>query len=158
MPEIITHNADETRALGFRLGQLLKPGDVLALEGPLGAGKTELVRGLCRGLQIPEEIEVQSPTFTIVNVYPGEVPLYHIDLYRVNDATELYNIGLEEYLYGDGVSAVEWFSLCPQARPKKYLLLEIAFLDAESRRVSLEGIGDARLSEIAAKLVLGLSA
>jgi tRNA threonylcarbamoyladenosine biosynthesis protein TsaE len=155
MAEIMTRNADETRALGFRLGQLLRPGDVLALEGPLGAGKTELVRGLCRGLQIPEEIEVQSPTFTIVNVYPGEVPLYHIDLYRVNDATELYNIGLEEYLYGDGVSAVEWFSLCPQARPKRYLSVEIAFIDAESRKISLEGVGDARLSEIAARLAAG---
>jgi tRNA threonylcarbamoyladenosine biosynthesis protein TsaE len=155
MTEMVTHNAEETRALGFRLGRLLKPGDVLALEGPLGAGKTELVRGLCRGLKIPEEIEVQSPTFTIVNVYPGEVPLYHIDLYRVNDATELYNIGLEEYLYGDGVSAVEWFSLCPQARPKKYLSLEIAFLDAGSRKISLEGIGDTRLLEICLQLAQG---
>lgn len=152
MPKLITQNAQETRQLGFRLGQLLRPKDVLALEGPLGAGKTELVRGLCRGLKVPEEIEVQSPTFTIVNVYPGPIPLYHIDLYRVNNANELYNIGLEEYLYGDGVAAVEWFSLCPQAIPPKRLQVTLAFLDAERREIQLEGIGDERLSQIAQQL------
>ena len=152
MPELVTQNAQETRALGFALGQQLKPGDVLALEGGLGAGKTELVRGLCRGLQVPEEIDVQSPTFTIANVYPGPTPLYHVDLYRVNDAKELYNIGLEEYLYGDGVCAVEWFSLCPEALPKRYLSIQLDFIGAESRKITLTAIGDERLAQVAAAL------
>jgi tRNA threonylcarbamoyladenosine biosynthesis protein TsaE len=152
MVEILTANAQETRALGFALGEKLRPGDVLALEGGLGAGKTELVRGLCRGLRVPDEVEVQSPTFTIVNMYPGPTPLYHVDLYRVNDAKELYNIGLEEYLYGDGVCAVEWFSLCPQALPKKYLSIQIDFTGAESRKITLTAVGDERLAQVAASL------
>src|SRR5262249_38727435 len=100
MPQISTKTARGTRKIGERIGRRARVGDVIELEGPLGAGKTELVRGLAEGLSI-EGRPVQSPTFTIVNAYLGPLPLYHVDLYRVHDEAELMGIGLEEYLYGD---------------------------------------------------------
>jgi tRNA threonylcarbamoyladenosine biosynthesis protein TsaE len=145
--EILTKSAEETRAAGRRLAAALKPGDVIELSGPLGAGKTELVRGLAEGLG--GEVEVSSPTFTIVNAYPTGVPLYHIDLYRVHDQAELNGLGLEEYLYGDGVAAVEWLSLCPQIAPERRLLIALAFEGEEARRISLEALGgDPRLEAL----------
>jgi tRNA threonylcarbamoyladenosine biosynthesis protein TsaE len=96
-----------TERLGERLGRLARPGDVLALSGELGSGKTTLVRGLARGLDVPPEVPVVSPSFTLINEYPGRLPLYHLDLYRV-EAGEQEWLGLEEYLYGPAVVAVEW--------------------------------------------------
>jgi len=96
-----------TERLGEVLGQLAQAGDVIGLSGELGSGKTTLVRGLARGLGVPPDLPVVSPTFTLVNEYPGRLPLYHIDLYRVSEE-EQEGLGLEEYLYGTGVAAIEW--------------------------------------------------
>ena len=105
--EYITNSAQETEALGERVGRSLTPGAVLAYTGDLGAGKTAFTRGVARGLEIPERIT--SPTFTIVNEYEGgRLPLFHFDMYRLGSSDELFDIGWEDYLARDGVCAVEW--------------------------------------------------
>ena len=102
----ITNSAAETRKLGERLAGQLKAGDVILLEGELGAGKSELARGVAKGLGVQET--VTSPSFTILNVYEsGRVPLYHFDWYRLESAGELYELGMDEYLGGDGIALVE---------------------------------------------------
>jgi len=102
-----TKSAGETREFGRKLAERLRPGDVVLLEGPLGAGKSELARGVAEGLGITET--VTSPSFTILNVYEsGRVPLYHFDWYRLESAEEIYEMGMDEYLGGDGIALVEW--------------------------------------------------
>ncbi len=103
---VYTSCEEETEACGCTLAGSLGPGSVVALYGDLGAGKTAFVRGMARGLGIRES--VSSPTFTIVNEYPGKVPLFHFDLYRLRDAEELYDIGWEDYLDRGGICALEW--------------------------------------------------
>lgn len=149
---LTTTQADETRNVGRLLGSLLRAGDIIELSGPLGAGKTEFVRGLIRGLGIADEVEVQSPTFTIVNEYPGELPLYHLDLYRVHNEAELLYIGIEHYFYGEGVTAVEWLSLCPSVIPSHRLRLSIDFTET-GRSLQLEAFGDnTHLHDVLTKL------
>ena len=105
--EYISNSAQETEALGERLAARLRPGDVIAYTGDLGAGKTAFTRGLARGLGVADR--VTSPTFTIVNEYEGgRLPLFHFDLYRMNSPEELFDIGWEDYLARGGVCAVEW--------------------------------------------------
>ena len=105
--EYTTAGEEQTEALGFRLGQLIQPGAVIAYTGDLGAGKTAFTRGLARGLGIPDR--VTSPTFTIVNEYEGgRLPLFHFDMYRLGSSDELFDIGWEDYLARGGVCAMEW--------------------------------------------------
>lgn len=138
-----THSPQETRALGAALAQLLRPGDVLLLLGDLGAGKSELTRGIAQGLGIAGP--VSSPSFTILNVYEdGALPLYHFDWYRLNSADELFEMGMDEYLGGDGVAVVEWPSQCPEAIPETYLAVRIAPLDETTREITLEPQGGFR--------------
>jgi len=99
-------SASQTHRLGALLGGLLRPGDVVLLEGPLGAGKTALTQGIGAGLGVRETIN--SPTFTILKEYVGRLPLYHFDLYRIEDPEELFALGFEDYFGGDGVCVVEW--------------------------------------------------
>lgn len=100
-------NADETEKFASEFAKKLKQGDVITLDGDLGAGKTAFVRGLARGLGLSDT--VQSPTFTIVNEYRhGEVPLFHFDVYRIESPDDMYDIGFDEYLYSDGICAIEW--------------------------------------------------
>ena len=114
---MITRSAAETRALGKKLAARLQPGDVLLLEGDLGAGKSELTRGIAAGLGVTET--VTSPSFTILNVYEsGRCPLYHFDWYRLESSDELYELGMDEYLGGDGIAVVEWPGRCPDAVPE----------------------------------------
>lgn len=104
--KILTHSEQETEQLGEQLAKQLKPGTVIAYEGDLGAGKTAFTRGLARGLGITER--VTSPTYTIVNEYPGKIPLFHFDMYRLSSSEELFDIGWEDYLERGGILAVEW--------------------------------------------------
>ena len=137
---MITQSPGETRALGARLAQLLRPGDVLLLEGDLGAGKSELTRGIAKGLGVSGPIA--SPSFTILNVYEdGRVPLYHFDWYRLNDAEELYDLGMDEYLGGDGIAVVEWPSRCADAIPADHLTIRIRPVGESEREIDWSPCG-----------------
>lgn len=141
-----TESAEETRALGVRLAAELRAGDVILLEGPLGAGKSELARGIAQGMGVRET--VTSPTFTILNVYAGErFPLYHFDWYRLESAEELYEMGMDEYLGGDGVALVEWPGRCPEALPADFLMIEISPEGEETRRIRAVRHGNFRKLE-----------
>ena len=121
--EYITNSAQETELLGERLAALLRPGDVIAYTGDLGAGKTAFTRGLAAGLGCRGR--VTSPTFTIVNEYDGPTPLFHFDLYRLGGEEELFDIGWEDYLARPGVCAVEWSEQAPGALPPEAVRVTI---------------------------------
>ena len=134
---MITHSAAETRALGKKLAGLLQPGDVLLLEGDLGAGKSELTRGIAAGLGVTET--VTSPSFTILNVYEsGRCPLYHFDWYRLESSEELYELGMDEYLGGDGIAVVEWPGRCPDAVPEGAVRIRMTAAGENERIIESE--------------------
>ena len=123
---MLLRGAEETESWGERLAQELQPGDVVTLNGPLGAGKTTLVRGLCRGLGIPPE-QISSPTFVILQIYEGgRLPVYHFDLYRLKDPSELDHIGAEEFFWGEGVSLIEWPEIAQGKLPFKRIEVRLA--------------------------------
>jgi len=125
MIKIITKTPQELEYLGERMAQLVEPGDFIALDGDLGAGKTLLTQGLARGLAVTEEIV--SPTFTIIHEYEsGRLPLYHMDVYRLKQPEEMYDLGYEEYFYGEGVTVVEWAQIIEPLLPDEYLGMEIS--------------------------------
>ena len=136
----ITNSPEETEALGARLAGALEPGAVVAFTGDLGAGKTAFVRGLARGLGIPDR--VTSPTFTIVNEYEGgRLPLFHFDLYRLGSADELFDIGWEDYLAQGGVCAVEWSERMEELLEPGTIRVDLRRGEDESRRViTVEGV------------------
>ena len=135
-----TTSANETRTLGERLASSLRPGDVLLLLGDMGVGKSELTRGIARGLGI--QGPVASPTFTILQVYDeGHIPLYHFDWYRLQSADELYEMGMDEYLGGDGIAIIEWPSQCPEAIPPCRLEITLAPLADTVREITWRGVG-----------------
>lgn len=136
MIELHLTDADATAALGARLGAVARAGDVIAAVGPLGAGKTCLAQGLARGLGVPPEHYVNSPTFSILQVHPGRVPFYHIDLYRIADPDEALGLGLDEVVGTDGVALVEWPARLPELLPGDTLWVELT-PDGDGRRVRL---------------------
>lgn len=140
MLEITTASPEETKALGERLGQLLQPGDILCLQGDLGAGKTLMAKGIALGLDIAEE-EVTSPTFTLINEYQGRLPFYHMDVYRLDDPEAMYDLGLEEYFYDQGVTLVEWADKLGEFIPQEALFIDILVLSGESRKITLRPQG-----------------
>lgn len=131
-----SHNEKELIAIGEGLGQLLQTGDVLVLSGGLGAGKTTLTKGIARGLDIQHMIK--SPTYTIVREYEGRLPLYHLDVYRIGDDPD--SIDLDEFLYGGGVTVIEWGNLLDEEVLSDYLQIEIA-KEGDGRRLSLTAHG-----------------
>jgi tRNA threonylcarbamoyladenosine biosynthesis protein TsaE len=137
--DFISHSETQTRRLGRRLASLLQPGDVLALVGDLGAGKTRWIQGVCQGLGVTDP--VVSPTFTLVNEYRGKWPVYHIDLYRLVDAAEAFSFGLDDYLYGAGISMIEWADRAVDFLPDEYLTIELHHLEESKRRVVLRPHG-----------------
>lgn len=132
---IITNSERETIREGEKLGASLMPGAVVALYGGLGAGKTAFTRGLAAGLGICGS--VSSPTFTIVNEYPGDIPLFHFDMYRLENEKELFDIGWDEYLDRGGVCAVEWSEKVPGAFPPETITVRIESTGEESRRIEV---------------------
>ena len=150
-----TRSGRATYALGKRLGELLQPGDVVALVGELGAGKTQLVRGACEGAAVPME-EVSSPSFAIVATYRGRIPVHHADLYRIADEDELYSTGFGDLVGADGALLVEWADRIPTALPPERLTLTLSH-DPRApsvRHVEIDGAG-ARHAALAAKLARG---
>jgi len=132
---IITNSEAETIQEGEKLGRTLTPGSVVAYRGGLGVGKTAFTRGLALGLGI--SMNVSSPTFTIVNEYPGKTPLFHFDLYRLEDEGELFDIGWDEYLERGGVCAVEWSEKAPGAFPPETIFVKLESLSADVRRIEV---------------------
>ncbi|WP_240689463.1 tRNA (adenosine(37)-N6)-threonylcarbamoyltransferase complex ATPase subunit type 1 TsaE [Ammoniphilus sp. YIM 78166] len=133
-----SHSAGETQSWAERLAELLLPGDVLALEGDLGAGKTTFTQGLARALGVKGV--VNSPTFTLIKEYQGRMPLYHMDVYRVDD--EFEELGFDEYFYGEGVTVVEWASRIPSLLPSELLSIYIKRLEGDSREIHLYPKGE----------------
>lgn len=131
---ITTHNPAHTVSIGARLGRLLKPGDVVALVGRLGAGKTTLTRGIAQGLGV--DADVHSPTFTLVHEHLGTVPLYHIDLYRLDTPEEAADIGVEDYVHGDGVTVIEWAERAEPLLPEWALRVEISHCGDDARQIA----------------------
>ena len=131
---VVTASPAETLALGARLAEHLVPGDVLALYGDLGAGKTHLVKGLAQGLGADPEA-VSSPTFTLVNEYVTDPPLYHLDVYRIERLHELEEIGVEELLHGDGICVIEWPERMEPLLPAHTLRLHLMHDEGDRRRV-----------------------
>jgi tRNA threonylcarbamoyladenosine biosynthesis protein TsaE len=149
--ECITHSPGETRALAVRLAAWLVPGDIIAFNGELGSGKTELVHGLAQGLGVPAEVPVASPSFTLAHEYPGRLLLVHLDLYRLEDLPAELLPDLEEYLTGGGVVAVEWARRLAGLLPEDYLEVRLAILSDTERQLALVGHGR-RGRELVAKL------
>lgn len=136
--EIELSDEDATRRLGGALADALRPGDLVVLEGDLGAGKTFLVRAIARALGVPEEIPVTSPTFTLLHELPGRVPIVHADLYRLEDADDLVELGLFERIGEDAVVLVEWGERFAEALGPVALILRLALTGEAARRARLE--------------------
>ncbi|MCX7732609.1 MAG: tRNA (adenosine(37)-N6)-threonylcarbamoyltransferase complex ATPase subunit type 1 TsaE [candidate division WOR-3 bacterium] len=140
-----TRTAESTILLGERLAQLLKPGAVVALYGELGSGKTTLIKGVARGLGVREP--VRSPSFVIITEYAGRVPVYHIDLYRLNNAEEASAVGLESYLSSDGVCLIEWAERAESLLPAATIRIRLEVI-AGGRRIEIEGLAPELMQEL----------
>lgn len=138
----VTTSYQQTQALGARLATMLQPGDVVTLCGDLGAGKSEFSRGVARGLGITGP--VPSPSFTILNTYEGDYMLYHFDWYRIADPQELYDIGLDEFVGGDGIALIEWSQMAPECVPQDHLQVTINKVDDNTREIVFTPMGDFR--------------
>jgi tRNA threonylcarbamoyladenosine biosynthesis protein TsaE len=136
-----TESPEQTQSLAERLGRLLQPGDVIALVGELGSGKTLFSQGLARGVEVPETFYITSPTFSIINEYPGRMPFYHLDLYRVDSAAEFTELGIEEILYGQGTVAIEWAERLGNNLPEERLEVHLAFRDETRRSLTFHAFG-----------------
>ena len=141
---LITTNHKDTLALGERLARSLRPSDIVLLYGDLGAGKTALAQGICKGLGVATKY-ICSPTFTLINEYIGNLPIYHIDLYRLNYFSEIEALGLEEYLFSKGISIIEWAEkLFPESNKKpglgidQHIDIYITFEEENHRNIRIE--------------------
>lgn len=119
----VIENEEKMKSFGNKLGEMLESGDVVCLTGDLGAGKTTLTKSIAIGLGIDDY--VTSPSYTIVNEYDGRLPLYHFDVYRINDIEEMYELGYEEYFFGNGVCVIEWAGMVEDLLPEKRIWIEI---------------------------------
>jgi len=135
MISLASDSPEETQRLGEQLGKLSQPGDVFLLLGSLGAGKTCLTQGIAWGLGI--EGYAASPSFVLINQYRGRLPLYHIDLYRLDTIEEVADLGLDDYLYGSGVCVVEWAEKATAVLPHENLTIEMSFLSDTSRAIAI---------------------
>ena len=138
---ITSRRLEETRDLGRTIGTLIKHPLVIALTGDLGSGKTAFVQGLARGLEVPAEYYITSPTFTLINEYPGRCPLVHVDLYRLEDIHDFEDIGLDDLMYDQAVIAIEWADKLSEGLPAEHLAIIMEIIDADCRKLSLVASG-----------------
>jgi tRNA threonylcarbamoyladenosine biosynthesis protein TsaE len=148
-------DAEGTQRWGERLGALLLPGDVIALHGPLGAGKTCFVQGVARGLGVDPSLSVTSPTFTLVGEYPARIPMRHADFYRIESEERLFEIGFDDLLDGRGALLVEWAERWPGALPEERLEVQIEPLEGGERELTFSARG-ARAEQLCARLEAAL--
>jgi tRNA threonylcarbamoyladenosine biosynthesis protein TsaE len=139
--DIMTHSVYETRNLGQKIGTLIKHPLVIALTGDLGSGKTALVQGLASGLEVPAEYYITSPTFTLINEYPGRYPLVHVDLYRLENIHDFEDIGLNDLMYDQAAIAIEWADKLSDGLPAEHLAITMEIIDTDCRKLSLVASG-----------------
>src|SRR3989338_2492176 len=132
--EYLSQSEKETLRLGAHVAEYLRKGLIICLFGDLGSGKTTFTKGLAQGLKINHK-KVNSPTFILMNAYMGSLPLYHFDLYRMDDPSEIANIGYEEFLYGDGLAVIEWAEKMGDLIPKEYLGIEFMHKRGDDRLI-----------------------
>jgi len=134
-----TSSGEETMNLGLRLGSLLNEGDIVALAGDLGSGKTWFTKGVALGLEISSDTVITSPSFSLMNEYQGRCALFHIDVYRLENVSDFLGAGLDEYLYGNGVTVMEWADRWPEVLPERSIKVQLVILDECSREITLSG-------------------
>ncbi len=130
-----TESAEQTIGLGEKIGSFLRPGDIIALQGTLAAGKTTITKGIARALGITEDIT--SPTFTLISVYEGRLPLYHMDVYRLEGSADFSDLGAEEMLYGNGICVIEWSEKIMDELPSRTIVIKLS-AENEKRTVTIE--------------------
>lgn len=135
---IVSNSLDETIFFGKKTGEILRSGDVIALSGELGSGKTYFTKGIALALEIPPEM-VTSPSFTLVNEYEGKFKLFHIDAYRLKDKSDFLSAGLDEYFYAGGVAVMEWADRWPELLPDNTIAIRFDILDENRRRLTISG-------------------
>ena len=138
--QLTSHSPEQTQSLGISLGKLAQVGDIFLLNGNLGSGKTCLTQGIAWGLDVKEH--AFSPSFIIVREYKGRLPLYHIDLYRLEHIEEIIDLALEEYLYGNGICVIEWAEKGMAVLPEENMLITLSYISPEDRTICLEPNGD----------------
>lgn len=131
-----TQTEEETISLGCKIGALLKKGDVIAMQGTLAAGKTTITKGIAQALGITDTIT--SPTFCLISEYSGKMPLYHMDVYRLDGEEDFVNLGTDDMIYGDGVSIIEWSEKIMNQLPKKTIVLKLTPQDDGSRIIEID--------------------
>jgi tRNA threonylcarbamoyladenosine biosynthesis protein TsaE len=134
---IQTKSTSETVRLGKRMGGHLRPGDVVALAGELGTGKTQFIKGVAAGVGVGKSTYITSPSFTLINEYTGKIPFYHIDLYRLKTEKEAEELGLEEYFQSRGITAIEWADKIPSSLPKEMLWIHIYYTGKYTRSLEI---------------------
>ncbi len=135
--QITTRSVDETQKLGEIIGTAVTGGTVLALTGDLGSGKTAFVQGLARGLEVPDDYYITSPSYTLINEYPGRYPLFHVDLYRISDPMDMENIGLYEILHNSGIVAIEWADRIEQKLLPDPINIHFELTGEKSRKICI---------------------
>jgi tRNA threonylcarbamoyladenosine biosynthesis protein TsaE len=137
-----SRSTSETIRIGKEVGRRLRPGDVAALMGELGAGKTHFIKGMASGAGVKRSKYLSSPSFTLVNEYPGTVAFYHIDLYRLDDPEGAQDLGIEEYVHGAGITVIEWADRVPALIPEASLWIRIEYAGERRRRIEIAGDGE----------------
>ena len=139
---VLSDSVERTVGLGERLGKLLEAGDVVALVGPLGAGKTWFVKGIAAGMGVADVRQVRSPTFVLVAEYEGRLRLYHVDAYRLSGSEELEALGSRDFIFGDGVTVLEWADRVARGLPRERLNVTFEHVDANSRKLAFDAVGE----------------
>ncbi|MBM4277536.1 MAG: tRNA (adenosine(37)-N6)-threonylcarbamoyltransferase complex ATPase subunit type 1 TsaE [Deltaproteobacteria bacterium] len=138
---LYSKSPSETIRFGKQIGRFLQRGDVVALMGELGAGKTQFIKGLTQGVGVRRSAYVSSPSFTLINEYKGKIPFYHIDLYRLEEEKDAEELGLEEYFYGEGITAIEWADRILSLLPGELLRVNIHYTGKQTRSIELVAKG-----------------
>ncbi len=146
--QITTCCVDETRDLGHAIGTSVTAGTILMLFGDLGSGKTSFVQGLARGLRVPDGYYITSPSYTLINEYPGRFPLFHVDLYRITNSVDIEDIGLYEILDDDGVVAIEWADRIGGDTPPNHVKVQFEIIDDKTRKISIIPTGVKAIADV----------
>ena len=139
---LVLKDPEAAMVFGRTLGRFMSRGGVIALIGELGAGKTTIVKAIAAGLGVPSDVVVCSPSYTLVNEYEGRIPLYHFDLYRLEDSKDVHELGYDEYIEGDGLCVIEWADVAPEVLPGERIEIRIEIIGDKERRVLVTGKGE----------------